>query len=427
MALGKRLARALGHRYRWVIWLTLSLAAFSQNLQLFAYSVLIPSVLSELRLSYALAGTLSSAYMLSVALSMTPSGILSDRIGVRKMMIVALALLSAGALLFATATTFELAFLSRVLMGAGAAAVMILPAPILAFWFPKAEYRSMFGLHVSVGKVGSVLATWALPPLVLALGWRLGYGILSLLGPLSLLAALVFVVGRPEDVGLPRGRSWASGRGTGGRIESRSDARLSWWRLLRLPGLLALGVSQFFYFGAYFGMVNWLPTYFRSTVGLAEVEAGLFTGVILWGTIVGFAASGPAANAIGRCRPLYSAGLATTGVFTILFAASLVPGLPTWAWIPLLFAFGLGLSAMVLIAPLVTSIVPVNSLATGSGLAFALGFTGAMVTPPVIGALADYTGSLSGAFWLAVGCAFLGFGTSLLVREGTGPAGLADD
>jgi hypothetical protein len=41
-----------------------------------------------------------------------------------------------------------------------------------------------------------------------------------------------------------------------------------------------------------------------------------------------------------------------------------------------------------------------------------------MAGPPLVGAVADRTGLLTNGFWLAAGCALLGFATSLLIREG---------
>jgi MFS family permease len=48
----------------------------------------------------------------------------------------------------------------------------------------------------------------------------------------------------------------------------------------------------------------------------------------------------------------------------------------------------------------------------------ALSFLGQMAGPPLVGAVADRTGLLTNGFWLAAGCALLGFGISLLIKEG---------
>ena len=410
-----RLAAACGGKYRWVIWSVVSLVAFYQNCQLFAYSVLVPSLLAELRLSYALAGTLSSAYGLASILVMAPAGLLSDRLGWRRLVVCGLATMSLGTYLFASADSYAQAFFSRMLLGLGAGIAMILPTPLLAFWFSKAQYRSVLGLHISVGKMGSIVATWLLPALIGALGWRLGFGVVALLGPLALAGALL-LADEPVEVGLPGGGTLAVPRAS--RSAARPEPAPPFARVVRNRDLLLLSASQCLFFVAYFGTINWLPTYLQTVVAVSETEAGLLTGFILWGTIIGFALSGPATNYFGRCRPLYSGGMLATAVMTALLAASALPAVPSWSWPPLMLLYGLCLSTMVLMNPILAGLVPGPALGTANGILFTLSFTGSMAGPPLLGIVADLSGALTNGFWLGAACAATGSLTSLLIREG---------
>ena len=386
---------------------------------MFATASLHPSLLAELSLSYALAGTFTSAYMLSLCAAMVPTGALGDRLGGRSLLIAGLVSMSVGSALFAVAQSYPVALISRFFVGAGAAAILVLPAPVLAFWFKKEQFRTVFGLHVSVGKTGSIVAMWVLPPLVVSLGWRLGYGVTSLVTPLALLAAFLFLVDEPRQVGLAE-QGMAVSRQAGKVRERPKGEPLA--KVVRNPDILLLAGGEFLLFANYFGVVNWLPTFFKTVVGTGEVEAGFQTGFILWGTVIGFAASGPLANLLGKCRPLFSAGTAATALLTLVFATGSLPALPAWTWPSIMFTYGLCLSVMVLIQPILATLVPVRSLGTANGFVFMVSYMGAMISPPVMGAVADATGSLTACFWVAVVCAAASFVTSLFIREGTARA-----
>ncbi|MHB1133888.1 MAG: MFS transporter [Chloroflexota bacterium] len=415
-ALRLHLARRLGLQYRWVVWLAISLGAFFQNFQLFSFAVLVPSLLAELGLSYAVAGTLSSAYTLASIVVMAPLGAAGDRLGWRPLLIAGMLAMSAGSFVFAAAQSYVWAMLGRVLLGLGASVIMVMPPALLASWFGKSQYRSVLGLHISLGKTGSILATWLLPSLIVAFGWRLGFAAVSVIGPLAFLAAFL-VANQPSEVGL-RGRdSFAVPRASRGA--ERLAPPPSLLEVARDRNIWLLAFSQGMLFIAYLGTVNWIPTYLKVVTGASEVEGGFQAGFILWGTIVGFALSGYAVNWLGRARPLYSAALLGTTVMTALIAASLLPALPTWLWPPFMFVYGLFLSMMVLINLLVASLVSPRAIGASMGLVFTISFIGQMAGPPLVGAVADRTGLLTNGFWLAAGCALLGFCTSLLIKEGT--------
>ena len=385
---------------------------------MFSSASLIPSLLADLNLNYALAGTITSAYMLALSVALLPIGSIGDRIGGRALTLAGLCSIFLGSALFAVATTYPVAMAGRVLIGAGAAAALVLPPPMLAFWFAKSEYRTVVGFHTSIGKMGSVVATWVLPPLIMAFGWRLGYGTVSLVCPLALLVAFLFLLNEPKDVGLGRGVGMAVSPAV--RPKGRqSERRASLLAVVRNRNVVLMGVCEMLLFANYFGLINWMPTYFKTVVGASEVQAGFQTGFVLWGTIIGYAASGPLANFLGSCRPLYSAGLAAATVLSAVFAGGLLPLMPSWAWSPLMLTYGLCVSVMVMVLPILTTLVPVRSLGTAGGFALMVGYLGAMASPPAMGAIADATGSLAASFWLPVGATLLGFVVSLGLREGT--------
>jgi sugar phosphate permease len=416
-SLRQRLAQSQGKRYRWIVWSALCVVNFNQNVQMYAASMLVPYLLAELELSYSLAGTLLSAYSLALAVVITPIGMLGDRLGARRVLMAGQVLMLAGTLLFALANSFAIAFLSRIVTGVGATAAITTSGPLAAFWFSVREFRVVHGTGTAVGKAGSVAVMWFLPTFIVLLGWRLGYGVVSITGPLALLAAMLFIASRPADVGLPPVQMFDAAAAAKGGHDAE---RLSLWHVIRRPGVLALAGASLFYFAAYFSSINWLPTYLANVLGMDKVEAGFQSGIVLWGTILGYVLTGPAANRIGRCRPLYTGGLALSGVSIGVLALG-VGGLPGPVLAVFFVLLGLFCSGLLFMTPMLAVLVPRSSMATASGFVFTTSYIGAVALPPLIGAVADLTGSLAIAFWLPAACAILGALVSLLIDEPSYP------
>ncbi|MHB1007337.1 MAG: MFS transporter [Chloroflexota bacterium] len=407
-----RLATSTGANYRWVVWAALGVINFNQNAQMYMLGIIVPYLLAELQLSYALAGTLVSAYLLSIALVITPVGILGDRLGGRRVLIVGTATMIAGSFLFAVADSFSVAFVSRIITGLGATAAITMSGPLAAYWFSVRQFRVVHGLGTGVGKVGSVAAMWVVPPLVVVIGWRLGFGVVSLAGPLALAAAVLVLASKPADVGLPPVDVLAGPA----RQQRDGERRLGLWQLLRRPSVAPLAVASFFYFAAYFGSINWLPSYLAEVLKLDKVGAGFQSGIVLWGTIAGYLLTGPAANRLGRCRPLYTGGFFLAGILITSLALD-VSGLPGWVLPPFFFVLGIACSGLLFMTPMLAVLVPRGSLATASGLVFTTSYLGAVVMPPLMGLVADTTGSLAQGFWLTAACGFLGAVASLFIHE----------
>ena len=395
-----------------MVWAALAVINFNQNAQMYMLGILVPYLLAELQLSYALAGTLVSAYMLSIALAITPVGIVGDRLGGRRVLIAGTAAMIAGSFLFGIANSFPLAFFSRILTGLGATAAISMTGPVAAYWFSVRQFRVVHGVGTGIGKVGSVAAMWVVPPLILVVGWRLGFGAVSLAGPIALAAAVLILASKPADVGLPPVDAFAGPA----RQQQEGESRLGLWQVLRRPSVAPLCFASFFYFAAYFGSINWLPSYLAEVLKLDKVGAGFQSGIVAWGTIVGYLLTGPAANRLGRCRPLYTGGFLLAGVLITILALD-VSSLPGWILPPFFLLLGIACSGLLFMTPMLAVLVPRGSLATASGLVFTTSYLGAVAMPPLMGMVADSTGSLAQGFWLTAACGFLGAVASLFIHE----------
>jgi len=139
------------------------------------------------------AGQLSTFVMLQLgvyAAMQVPTGILVDRFGPRRMLLVATVIMGSAQLLFSQVESYPLALLARGLLGCGDAMALVSVLRLAAGWFPARRYPVLVTFTGLVGMAGNVVATVPLTLLLTGLGWgptfaiaggmSLGYGLLLL-------------------------------------------------------------------------------------------------------------------------------------------------------------------------------------------------------------------------------------------------------
>ena len=139
------------------------------------------------------AGQLSTFVMLQLgvyAAMQVPTGILVDRFGPRRMLLVATLIMGTAQLMFSQVESYPLALVARGLLGCGDAMTYISVLRLVAGWFPARRYPVMVTLTSVVGMAGNVVATVPLTFMLADLGWGPTFAIA---GGLSLAYALLLL------------------------------------------------------------------------------------------------------------------------------------------------------------------------------------------------------------------------------------------
>src|SRR2546426_12521199 len=115
-----------------LVWLLLIFAWAANFVIRIGFSALLPSIIDELQLSYTRAGLLASAFFYAYVIMQIPSGLLGDRWGRRRILVLGLlgGALSAG--LTGPAGSFAPPFAARALTGALQGALLSDDRAILA-------------------------------------------------------------------------------------------------------------------------------------------------------------------------------------------------------------------------------------------------------------------------------------------------------
>jgi MFS family permease len=148
---------------------------------------------SELGLSPADLGLLTSVYFLAMAAVQIPLGVLLDRYGPRRVQSGCLVSAVAGAAIFGCATSMPALMLGRALIGLGFSAALMASLKAIVLWFPKERIAFANGWVVMLGALGAVTATLPAESLVATLGWRTLFMLLAAATGLCALAIFSIV------------------------------------------------------------------------------------------------------------------------------------------------------------------------------------------------------------------------------------------
>ena len=371
-------------RYRWVI-LGICLLGFMQvHIHRVGFAPLIPTFMGDLGITYAAAATIMTAYFWTYALVQVPVGILADRLGPRRMMLTFLGVLVVGVIAFPLSRDYTQSLVTRSLIGLGAAGVWLPGLRLIHEWFPPQERGRATGLFSAGGGIGGTTALVLVPVLAAHLGWRWGYAMT--LVPLLITLALIYLLVRPGPLAERRSPAAAS-RGTTAALKD----------VLGVAALWPINVAVLFSYGAFIGLVTFLPAFLVRHEGLAPGRAGLVTGLITAGTVVSWPLAGFISDWLGRRKVIYlfSQGMC---VLSCLAFALLVPG-TGWAGAALVALFtGLMLGGLVTPFVMVVELFPADLIGTASGVVNTFCFVGSLLIPVLVGKILDISGSFPAAF-----------------------------
>ena len=114
-----------------------------------------------------------------------PAGVLLDRLGPKRMLIIGSLIMGCGQLMLAVADNITLALVARVLLGAGDAPVFIAATRLVSEWFPPRRAPLLVQLTGMLGQLGQVASAIPVAWLLHEKGWTFTFATLAVLGLVS--------------------------------------------------------------------------------------------------------------------------------------------------------------------------------------------------------------------------------------------------
>lgn len=313
--------RERSFHWAWIILATGFVNLFINYSVRLGYGVVLPEMIRDLSLSRTAGGSIYNAYLFAYV-SLTPlTGILTDRLGARRVIACCAFILAAGVTLMGTVESLWLACLAFAIAGLGATGMWTPVITVVQRWF--APHRRGLALGILSTGYGLGFATMgvAFPWIVRNFTWRYAWYVLGA-------AALVLVVvngsllkSDPESSGwkpwdqrdVPEPPKLPPGQ---------SDAR-SLSSVFKNPVFWLIGVSYFAITFSFYGITTFMVDYARHELGLPLAKASFLATIHGLGQIAGVLILLPLSDYWGRKRTIIvSNGFITLCLIGVLWSGN---------------------------------------------------------------------------------------------------------
>ncbi|PYN80612.1 MAG: hypothetical protein DMD96_13935 [Candidatus Rokuibacteriota bacterium] len=384
-----------------LVWLLFIFAWAANFVIRTGFSALLPSIIVELQLSYTRAGLLASAFFYAYVLMQIPSGLLGDRFGRRRILVLGLLGGALAAGLTGLAGSFAALFIARALTGAfqgslfsNDRAIIVTVTPLERIGLGQGVSFSGPGLGLAFGLVIGGLMAEVLP-------WRT---VMMLFGLGPVLAALLIVRHVP-----PLAPS-----------TTRAPVGQRLRRLFANGPLWVLGLTGFCTIANQFILATWAPLFFQE-VGVDDLgRAGSYAALQGIAASLGMVVSGWAHDRLVKrghgSKTVIVAGLTGVAVSMLAMAAVIsqrsIGALAVVLFVAAFFCWSIWSAVYALLGRMVRQ----EELGTAFGLSNSISFVGAIVGPTATGWARDLAGSFSAGCVLGAVLAVAGIALVFAIR-----------
>lgn len=193
----------VGGSEAWLIWILATVFVVWLFAIQTGYGIVSPDIQKDANLTIAQVSLAASIYTWAFAICQFFSGSLLDRYGTRPLMAIGVALVTAGAFLYAATTDFATLALAQVVLAIGSSFGFVGAGYIGGKWFVAAKYGLMFGLVQCFASLGSAVSQPAISAMLKVMSWEqllAGFGALGVLLTIAFVVIVRNPVSTPEDI-----------------------------------------------------------------------------------------------------------------------------------------------------------------------------------------------------------------------------------
>ena len=338
--------------------------------------ILLPLWASEFSLTLTGVGVLKAVYTAGMALSQIPAGILTERWGERRLLVVGTAVTALGYLGVATLASGMLPLAALLLVaGLGSGVQHPLASSLVSRAYETGPRRAALGTYNFAGDLGKIAVPAAVALVTTAVGWRYASGVYALLG----LAGTVFIALALVRIGAGAAAPLTEERGTGG----------GGWGIRDMRGFQALSAIGMIDTATRTALLTFLP-FLLLAKGLTVAGVGVALAVLFAGGAAGKFVCGLVAERVGIIRTVILTELATAcGIVAVALG-------PLGVALGVLLPLGVALNgtSSALYATVADLVLP-ERRARAYGLYYTLVVSASAAAPLLYGALGDAMGILA--------------------------------
>lgn len=320
------------------------------------------------------------------AVMQIPVGLLLDKYGSKRLLLVGSLAMVAGQLLVAFASQIEVAYLGRALVGFGDAFIFISMVRLIVAWNVSQLVAKRQQLMTSIGQMGQIASAVFFAFLLSSVGWSSAFTISA--GVVVLGAISVFALVTNEPAGILHSRDALSLRDVFSQLVHNlrfAGTRMSFWVHFTLQ-------SSGSVFALLWG-VPYLVTGQNQSVGFAN-------SMLILQTVLGFA-FGFLLGSIASNRPEWRVRVVFVNSISIIFAwigmALLEGPAPTWLLVLLVVVISSGGPASMYAMDFSRGFIPPERLGSANGFINVGGFLATFSTMAIAGFVLDFVQKTTGA------------------------------
>ncbi len=391
-----------------------------------AINMTLPFMAKEFAVGPKEVGWILSAFFAGYALSQVPGGMLADRFGPRRVILVALVWWSFFTALTGMVKSLEGMLVVRFLFGIGEGIFPAAVWKVLGQWFTKKNRGTANAMILSSVAVGPAISLLLLSQMLPVLGWRMSFYLLGGLGALCVTAALLYITNSIQEhprVSKEELAEFEADARSQAATSEQTLEKASFGALLRSPAIWVLFFVALIYNLTMYGWLNWLPKYLMEVKGLSLAKTGVLGSLpfILGG--IGCSLAGFVSDRWfrGRRKHLVFGCQAVGGVCLYLFTQITDP--VQYVVAQCIAGFLLFMAAGAIWAlPMI--LVPPKLMGAGSGFINTGGQIGGFLTNILIGYVIEWNNNDAGAGFQVMLGALVVAATLVLVgiREQPAPA-----
>ena len=223
---------------------------------------------------------ITTFFMIAYAIGQTVTGKMMDAIGTRLGMVVSIIGWSISIALHALAKSILSFNVFRFLLGISEAGNWPGATKSNAEWFPPKERAIAQGIFGAGASLGSVVAAPVIAALFLAVGWKVTFVVIALLGFLWIIPWLIINKSTPDKhPWITKEEQQYISHGVTNGQAAVAPAVYTWKQLLRFRNTWGIISSRFFIDPVWWLFVTWLPTFLKEQYQFDMKQIGAFAWV----------------------------------------------------------------------------------------------------------------------------------------------------
>ncbi len=393
---------------RFPYWLKIALLFFLGWIFMYATRNILSASMSNIQNEFALTATqlglLNSLFYLSYTLTQIPFGMISDKIGLKVVLVFGFILFGIFTGLTGIATSFAVLLLMRIMVGVGqgtyygpqyALSSSVIPQKHRGIGNAIINSGMAFGTSLGLIGGGYIINN-------LGLSWRSNFYIF---------AVPVIIIGVLFQMMIKKKTAEASKAAA----EEKAAAEPVVERAGNKRNIIAIFITVFCSLFGFFFIQSWLPYFLETERDIAVTQVGFISSLVAWASI-------PGALTWARLSDKKKSRKPFMVVLLILALASLLGAAYLKTFNMLIVSLILyGLTGKLALDPILVSAVGDNAPTKNPGTLFSaynfIGMSASIVAPYIGGFIKDATGSLTPTLYLAAGLLLVGLLVTVFVYK----------